>query len=160
MVDEHLRYPRDSIKQAGKDNTYINISDSTLFLLETLFILIPSEFKHISPHFNFQGGMIRNRHFVTKDVRAKKFYQRKGSLVENDSFGMEGNLTVLGKEFMFNCSHIFVFWFLVFWSLQLHDFLSGFFLSCPSCRAKCKLRLRIYFHIFVTSLPKVTKNQK
>jgi len=42
------------------------------------------------------GGMIRNRHFVTKDVRAKKFYQRKGSLVENDSFGMEGNLTVLG----------------------------------------------------------------
>ena len=43
--------------------------------------------------------MIRNRHFVTKDVRAKKFYQRKGSLVEDNSFGMEGNLTVLGKEF-------------------------------------------------------------
>ena len=74
--------------------------------------------------------MIRNRHFVTKDVRAKKFYQRKGSLVENDSFGMEGNLTVLGKEIVFrsshfsflvfgqfwrlsHSSHIFVFWFLV-----------------------------------------------
>ena len=58
--------------------------------------------------------MIRNRHFVTKDVRAKKFYQRKGSLVENDSFGMEGNLTVLGKEIVFRSSH---FSFLVFWSL-------------------------------------------
>ena len=49
--------------------------------------------------------MIRNRHFVTKDVRAKKFYQRKGSLVENDSFGMEGNLTVIGKEFISRSAH-------------------------------------------------------
>ena len=49
--------------------------------------------------------MIRNRHFVTKDVRAKKFYQRQGSLVENDSFGMEGNLTVIGKEFISRSAH-------------------------------------------------------
>ena len=52
--------------------------------------------------------MIRNRHFVTKDVRAKKFYQRKGSLVENDSFGMEGNLTVLGMDFKLNFLEIYV----------------------------------------------------
>ena len=32
-----------------------------------------------------------------------------------------------------------------------------FFPSCPSCLAKCKQRLR---NIFVTSSPKVTKNQK
>ena len=48
-------------------------------------------------------------------------------------------------------SHIFVFWFLVFWSLQLHDFP-----PCPSCLAKCKQR---FCNIFVTGLPKVTKNK-
>merc|ERR1719362_932144 len=55
---------------------------------------------------------------------------------------------------MFRSSHIFVFWFLVAW---VHDFLSVFFPSCPSCLAKCKQKLR---NIFVTSLPKVTKKPK
>ena len=55
--------------------------------------------------------------------------------------------------------HTFIlfFWFLVFWSLWLCDFLSGLFPSYPSCLAKCKQRS---CNIFVTSLPKVTKNQK
>ena len=48
----------------------------------------------------------------------------------------------------------FVFGFL---SLQLRDFLNFEFPSCPSCLAKCKQRL---FNIFVTSSPKVTKNEK
>jgi len=46
------------------------------------------------------GGMIRNRHFVTADVRAKKFYQREGGQNDN-SFGTGsdyGNLTILGGE--------------------------------------------------------------
>ena len=45
--------------------------------------------------------MIRNRYFVTKDVRAKKFYQRKGGLVKDDTFGMDvdlGNLTVIPTD--------------------------------------------------------------
>ena len=57
-------------------------------------------------------------------------------------------------DLMFRSSHIFVFWSLVF----LVTFC--FFLSCPSCLAKCKQRL---CNIFVTSLPKVpkvTKNKK
>ena len=58
---------------------------------------------------------------------------------------------------MFCSSHIFVFWF--FWSLQLRDFLSVYFLSCPSCLAKCKQRLRDIC-IFGPLSPKVTKNQK
>ena len=51
--------------------------------------------------FNFQGGMIRNRYFVTKDVRAKKFYKREGGLVKDDTFGMGdnlGNLTVIPTD--------------------------------------------------------------
>ena len=44
-------------------------------------------------------------------------------------------------QLVFRSSHIFVFWFLVFWSLYLHDFLSRFFPSYPSCLAKCKQRL-------------------
>ena len=50
--------------------------------------------------FKFQGGMIRNRHFVTANVRAKKFYQREGGQNDN-SFGTGsdyGNLTILGGE--------------------------------------------------------------
>ena len=52
---------------------------------------------------------------------------------------------------MFRSSHILVFWFLVA--------LVAWFSFCffPSCLAKCKQRLR---NIFVTSSPKVTKNQK
>ena len=45
--------------------------------------------------------MIRNRHFVTADVRAKKFYQREGGQNKDSSFGTGsdfGNLTVLGGE--------------------------------------------------------------
>ena len=49
---------------------------------------------------------------------------------------------------MFWLSHIFVFWFLVFWSLLLRDFLPFFFPSCSSCLAKCKLRYS-YFRNFI-----------
>ena len=47
----------------------------------------------------------------------------------------------------------FGFWYFAHFSCVI------FFLfpSCPSCLAKCRQRLR---NIFVTSLPKVTKNQK
>ena len=59
---------------------------------------------------------------------------------------------------MFCLSYISVFQFLVFWSHQLRDFSFRFFPSCPSCLAKCNLRLR---NIFITLSPKVpkTKNQ-
>ena len=48
-------------------------------------------------------------------------------------------------EFLVNYvsfTHIFIFWFLVFWSHLLRDFLSGFFPSCTSCLAKFKKILR------------------
>ena len=68
---------------------------------------------------------------------------------------------------MFHSSHIFVFGFWYFSQfscviffpffrlLQLRDFLSLFW-PCPSCLAKCKQR---FCNIFVTGLPKVTKNK-
>jgi hypothetical protein len=46
--------------------------------------------------------------------------------------------TYIAFGYLFPSSHIFVFCFFVFWSLYLRDFLSSFFLSCPSCLAKCK----------------------
>ena len=49
----------------------------------------------------------------------------------------------------------FGFWYFGHISWLVIFFL--FFLSCPSCLAKCKQRL---CNIFVTSLPKVTKNKK
>ena len=43
-------------------------------------------------------------------------------------------------------SYIFIFWFLVFWSLLLRDFLSVFFFPfCPSSLAKCKQSLSNIF---------------
>ena len=45
--------------------------------------------------------MIRNRLFATKNIRAKKFYQREGGQDNENSFGTGsdfGNLTVLGGE--------------------------------------------------------------
>ena len=99
----------------------------------------------------------------TKKLSKKVIYQRvlQAKLLEDEDLfvytcSLLSNTQFVRKQ-MFRSSHISVFWFLVFWSLQLRDFLSVFFPSFPSCLAKCKQRLR---NIFVTSSPKVTKNQK
>ena len=97
----------------------------------------------------------------TKKLSKKVIYQRvlQAKLLEDEDLfvytcSLLSNTQFVRKQ-MFRSSHISVFWFLVFWSLQLLDFLS-FFPSCPSCLAKCKQRLR---NIFVTSSPKVTKTK-
>ena len=52
------------------------------------------------------------------------------------------------QSHMFRSFHIFVFWFLVFWSLQLRDFLSVFFVL-PNLPCKIEIKITWYFHNFV-----------
>ena len=61
----------------------------------------------------------------------------------DDNYAMQKRLIILefvaswcglcDQVLMFRSSHIFTLWFLVFWSLWVHDFLSIFFPSGPSC---------------------------
>ena len=62
---------------------------------------------------------------------------------------------------MLRSSHIFVFWFLVFWSLQLHDFHSGFFFRLAHLALQ---NVNKYYIIFVYiqqgKMGKTLKNRK
>ena len=73
---------------------------------------------------------------------------------------VEEHIFSLNNRFLHPRSHIFVLWFLVFWSLQLHDFISGVFRSCPSCIAKSKQRLCNIVVFLKFCCQKVTKNHK
>jgi hypothetical protein len=60
---------------------------------------------------------------------------------------------------IFCSSHIFVFWFLVFWSLWLRDFLSVFF-GLAHLALQNVNKDYVIICIFVTQSPKVNKNKK
>ena len=43
---------------------------------------------------SLQQGFMEVRHFITKDIIAKKFYQREGAVIQEDSVGFENMVTV------------------------------------------------------------------
>ena len=47
---------------------------------------------------NFQGGFLYIRHFITKNIKAKKFYQRQGALIKDNSFGLDSDMTIIAPE--------------------------------------------------------------
>ncbi len=44
-----------------------------------------------------QGGFIETKHFVTKEITTKKYYQRTGEVAES-SFGIEAGMITIPPE--------------------------------------------------------------
>jgi len=54
---------------------------------------------NLTEEFDFsKGGFLYIRHFITKNIKAKKFYQRQGALIKDNSFGLDSDMTVIAPE--------------------------------------------------------------